>query len=168
MSDPVFVYGFAGYPDGAFPSLADIVGPRDDDTGQLGGQRDGDLGGDTDAHGQKSLTQYDVGDVVLLTGSEGRHAVTVKRLVAGDSLVLVNGEGDWLRCTVESTPSKTQLRATVLEAGHTRMPNPPITVVQALPKSDRSELAVDLACQAGADAIVPWSASRSIARWKGK
>ncbi|WP_296103396.1 16S rRNA (uracil(1498)-N(3))-methyltransferase [uncultured Corynebacterium sp.] len=153
MSDPVFVYGFAGYPDGAFPSLADIVGQRDDGT---------------NGHQQKPLAQDDVRDVVLLTGSEARHAVTVKRLVAGDSLVLVNGEGDWLRCTVESTPSKTQLRATVLEGGHTTKPTPTMTVIQALPKSDRSELAVDLACQAGADAIVPWEASRSIARWKGK
>ncbi|MDN8623815.1 MULTISPECIES: 16S rRNA (uracil(1498)-N(3))-methyltransferase [Corynebacterium] len=164
MSDPVFVYGFVGYPDGVFPPLAGIIGHRDDSNSQP----DGQLGGDTNIHQQKPLTQYDVGDVVLLSGPEGRHAVTVKRLVPGDALVLVNGEGNWLRCTVESTPSKTQLRATVLEAGYTTMPTPPITVVQALPKSDRSELAVDLACQAGADAIAPWSASRSIARWKGK
>lgn len=164
MSDPVFVYGFAGYPDGIFPSLADIVGQCEDGIGRF----DGQLGGDNSVHHQKPLTQYGVGDAVLLTGPEGRHAVTVKRLVVGDSLVLVNGEGNWLRCRVESVPSKAQLRATVLESGHTTMPTPPITVVQALPKSDRSELAVDLACQAGADAIAPWSASRSIARWKGK
>lgn len=47
-------------------------------------------------------------------------------------------------------------------------PQPRVTVVQAIPKSDRAELAVDLMTQAGADRIVPWAASRSIAKWDGK
>ena len=44
---------------------------------------------------------------------------------------------------------------------------PTVTVVQALPKSERSELAVDLATQAGADVIVPWQAERCVAKWTG-
>ena len=40
-------------------------------------------------------------------------------------------------------------------------------MVQALPKSDRSELAVELATEAGADAFVPWQAARCVARWDG-
>ena len=46
-------------------------------------------------------------------------------------------------------------------------PTPQAIVVQALPKSERSELAVDLATQAGADVIVPWQASRCVAKWQG-
>ena len=42
-----------------------------------------------------------------------------------------------------------------------------MTVVQALPKSDRSELAVELATEAGADAFVAWQAERCVARWDG-
>ena len=42
-----------------------------------------------------------------------------------------------------------------------------MTVVQALPKSDRSELAIELATEAGADAFVAWQASRCVARWDG-
>ena len=45
---------------------------------------------------------------------------------------------------------------------------PTVTVVQALPKSDRSELAIELATEAGADAFVAWQASRCVARWDGK
>ncbi len=48
------------------------------------------------------------------------------------------------------------------------MPVPTITVVQALPKSDRSELAIELATEAGADAFVAWQAPRCVARWDGQ
>ena len=43
---------------------------------------------------------------------------------------------------------------------------PPVTVVQAIPKSERSELAVELATEAGADAVVAWQAARCVARWE--
>jgi 16S rRNA (uracil1498-N3)-methyltransferase len=43
---------------------------------------------------------------------------------------------------------------------------PAVTVVQALPKSDRSELAIELATEAGADAFVAWQAARCVARWE--
>src|SRR5699024_4277364 len=41
-----------------------------------------------------------------------------------------------------------------------------ITIAQALAKADRGRLAVELATEAGADAILPWRAARSIARWE--
>jgi 16S rRNA (uracil1498-N3)-methyltransferase len=45
---------------------------------------------------------------------------------------------------------------------------PRLVVVQALPKGDRGELAVEMLTEVGADVIVPWAASRSVARWKGE
>ena len=45
---------------------------------------------------------------------------------------------------------------------------PPVTVVQALPKSERSELAIELATEAGADAFLAWRASRCVAGWEGE
>jgi 16S rRNA (uracil1498-N3)-methyltransferase len=45
--------------------------------------------------------------------------------------------------------------------------SPAITVVQALPKGDRGELAVEMMTEIGADAIVAWQAARSVARWQG-
>jgi 16S rRNA (uracil1498-N3)-methyltransferase len=40
-----------------------------------------------------------------------------------------------------------------------------VTVVQAIPKGDRAELAVELMTEVGVDVIVPWAASRCVARW---
>ena len=45
---------------------------------------------------------------------------------------------------------------------------PRITVVQALPKGDRGELAVETMTETGVDAIVPWAAARCITQWKGE
>jgi 16S rRNA (uracil1498-N3)-methyltransferase len=39
-----------------------------------------------------------------------------------------------------------------------------ITVVQALPKSDRAKEAIELLTEAGVDRIVPWQAARSIGK----
>jgi 16S rRNA (uracil1498-N3)-methyltransferase len=41
-------------------------------------------------------------------------------------------------------------------------------VVQAIPKGDRGELAVEMLTEVGADVIVPWAASRSVAVWRGE
>ena len=40
------------------------------------------------------------------------------------------------------------------------------TLVQALAKGDRDELAIETATELGIDAVVPWQAERSIVRWK--
>jgi 16S rRNA (uracil1498-N3)-methyltransferase len=41
-----------------------------------------------------------------------------------------------------------------------------VILVQALPKGERGELAVELATEAGVDEIVPWTAQRCVARWR--
>jgi 16S rRNA (uracil1498-N3)-methyltransferase len=46
--------------------------------------------------------------------------------------------------------------------------SPRITVVQALPKGERGELAVEVLTEIGAATIVPWAASRSVAVWRGE
>jgi 16S rRNA (uracil1498-N3)-methyltransferase len=43
-----------------------------------------------------------------------------------------------------------------------------VTVVQALPKGDRGELAVEVLTEIGAARIVPWASARSVAVWKGE
>ena len=42
-----------------------------------------------------------------------------------------------------------------------------MTVVQAIPKGDRAELAVEVLTEIGADRIVPWAASRCVGVWRG-
>jgi 16S rRNA (uracil1498-N3)-methyltransferase len=108
------------------------------------------------------------GEKVTLTGPEGRHAVTVKRIAVGERVKLIDGTGSWIEGDVSDISGKDRLVVDVDKRGVDDAPRPRVTVVQALPKSDRSELAVDLATQAGADAIVAWQAKRCIAKWDNK
>jgi 16S rRNA (uracil1498-N3)-methyltransferase len=46
-------------------------------------------------------------------------------------------------------------------------PDPAITVVQAIPKGERGERAVEEMTEVGVDRIVPWAAARCVAVWQG-
>lgn len=109
------------------------------------------------------------GDDFVLDGPEGRHAVSVKRLHAGENVVLTDGRGRWAEGVVRAAEGKDRLLLTGLLPVHEEPePTPRITVVQALPKGDRGEVAVETMTETGVDAIVPWQASRCITQWKGE
>lgn len=112
------------------------------------------------------LTRMTPGSPLELTGAEGRHAATVKRLGTGERLRLIDGAGGWADAVV-TAPRKNALSVEVEQTGTAPAPRPSVTVVQALPKAERAELAVDLATQAGADAIIPWQSDRCISKWVG-
>ncbi|MCG5118822.1 MULTISPECIES: 16S rRNA (uracil(1498)-N(3))-methyltransferase [Streptomyces] len=105
---------------------------------------------------------------VVLDGPEGRHAVSVRRLNPGEPVVLTDGAGRGAFGTVVSVEGKSTLHVAVDEVREEPAPRPRITVVQALPKGDRGELAVETMTETGVDAIVPWAASRCITQWKGE
>lgn len=107
-----------------------------------------------------------VGESAVVGGDEGFHAAAVRRLRPGEALVLSDGAGAVADCVVESADKKS-LTARVLARRTAPRPGPPVTVVQAIPKSERSELAVELATEAGADGFVAWQADRCVARWDG-
>jgi 16S rRNA (uracil1498-N3)-methyltransferase len=107
------------------------------------------------------------GDRVVLTGPEGRHAATVRRVRAGEAVDVVDGLGTRASCTVAVVGRDTVELDVV---GRTTEPpaQPTLVLVQALAKGDRGELAVELATEVGVDEVVPWSAERSIVRWDGE
>jgi 16S rRNA (uracil1498-N3)-methyltransferase len=107
-----------------------------------------------------------MGDLVVLDGDEGFHAANVRRIRRGERLDLSDGAGVVADCVVEDV-AKGSLSARILERRSVKRPSPTVTVVQALPKSDRSELAIELATEVGADAFIAWHASRCVARWDG-
>ncbi|MFC8527536.1 16S rRNA (uracil(1498)-N(3))-methyltransferase [Nocardia sp. NPDC057227] len=107
------------------------------------------------------------GGVAVLDGPEGRHAATVRRIRVGEPITLSDGRGVVAESEVVAA-QKDRLELAVLDRRVAVPAAPPVTVVQALPKSDRSELAVELMTEAGADVIVPWQAARCIANWEGK
>jgi 16S rRNA (uracil1498-N3)-methyltransferase len=105
------------------------------------------------------------GDSLELDGSEGRHAVVVKRLRVGEGLVLTDGAGSAATCTVTAV-SRSSLVAAVSQVAATPVETPRVTVVQAIPKGERGELAVEMLTEVGVDVIVPWSAARSVGVWR--
>jgi 16S rRNA (uracil1498-N3)-methyltransferase len=114
-----------------------------------------------------SVADASVGEVLTLDGEEGHHAAVVRRIAVGEEISLGDGAGTVARCWVAST-GKGSLTAEVREVVRTPAEMPRVVVVQAIPKGDRGELAVEMLTEVGADVIVPWAAARSIARWKGE
>src|SRR5580693_1376362 len=103
-------------------------------------------------------------DKVVLSGSEGRHAATVRRLRPGERADVIDGDGMIAECVVAAArPGLLEL--TVLRRHQDPPPQPRICVVQAIPKGDRGELAVETMTEVGVDVIVPWSAERCVAVW---
>ena len=103
-------------------------------------------------------------DTVTLTGAEGRHATTVRRIRPGERVDVADGAGLIAECVVtDAGPGSVTLR--VQARRELPAPDPRIVVVQALPKGDRAELAVETMTEVGVDVIVPFAAMRCVARW---
>ncbi|MSO27259.1 MAG: 16S rRNA (uracil(1498)-N(3))-methyltransferase [Candidatus Nanopelagicales bacterium] len=111
------------------------------------------------------LQRVQVNDEVPLTGEEGRHAVSSLRINVGEEVELVDGHGLRVRGTVIIVSGKDTLRIQVTKIEVEGFAELRTTVVQALPKGEHGELAVDLLTQVGVDVIVPWAAARSLTRW---
>ena len=114
-----------------------------------------------------SLAGASVGSVVEVTGDEAHHAVAVRRLREGEQVVLTDGLGTSVTGAVAST-GKRVFTVSVAAVAREERPDPAFTVVQALPKGDRGELAVEVLTEVGVDRVVPWAAARSVAVWKGE
>jgi len=118
-------------------------------------------------HWVASLAGTTIGTTVEVTGDEAHHAVAVRRLRVGEAVVLTDGLGRSVTGTVASTGK----RVFTVEVGvvdEVPAPDPVVTVVQAVPKGDRGELAVEVLTEVGVARIVPWAAARSVAVWKGE
>lgn len=104
----------------------------------------------------------------VLDGPEGRHAVSVRRMRPGEDIVLTDGLGHAAYGTVRTVGGKDRLEVDVTGVRAEPAPSPRLTVVQALPKGDRGEVAVETMTETGVDAVVPWQAARCVTRWKGE
>lgn len=106
-------------------------------------------------------------DVVTLSGPEGHHAAAVRRLRVGERADVSDGAGTIAKGVVTAVARDSVVLA--VRSVHTAPPpEPPITVVQALPKGDRGELAVELMTEVGVDSVIAWAADRCVARWQGE
>lgn len=104
-------------------------------------------------------------EIIRILGPEAKH-ISVRRLKEGSEILLANGADLVVRARLMHVDSR-EVHVAVISGEERRRPHPHVTVVQALPKSDRAELAVDLMTEAGADEIIPWAALNCVARWQG-
>jgi 16S rRNA (uracil1498-N3)-methyltransferase len=114
----------------------------------------------------ENISSLSIGDNYVLGGPEGKHAAVVRRMRAGEGIQLTNGLGLRVSGTVTEVQSA-EVVVTVSEVSTESLPKLQITLVQALAKGDRDELALQAATELGALGVIPWQASRSVSRWEG-
>ncbi len=106
------------------------------------------------------------GQTVLLQGEEGHHAASVRRMRVGEAIALTDGHSTHARGVVASVASKS-LEVKVESVATISTPTPRFSLVQALAKGDRDELAVQAATELGVYSVIPWQSERSVSKWEG-
>lgn len=106
------------------------------------------------------------GQAVTLGGSEGKHAVNVRRMRVGEGIQLSDGKGLRVRGEV-SALGNSSLTVQISEVVQEPAPAVGLTIIQALAKGDRDELAIQAATELGCWGVIPWQAERSISKWEG-
>ena len=101
---------------------------------------------------------------VVIRGDEARHAVDVRRVRAGEALLIGDGVGAVADAVVVSA-SRGELVVDVRAVRHEPQPQPRLVVAQALAKGGRDEDAVEAMTEVGVDAVIGWQAARSVAKW---
>ncbi|MEO6941852.1 MAG: 16S rRNA (uracil(1498)-N(3))-methyltransferase [Terrimesophilobacter sp.] len=113
-----------------------------------------------------AVTATAVGAVVVVTGTEARHAVTVGRLRPGEKLRVGDGRGTIAAGAVSFVEA--DRFALAVESVHFEdESSPSLWLAQALAKNDRDELAIQAAAELGVDGVIPWASGRSIVKWEG-
>lgn len=111
------------------------------------------------------------GAPVELPAEVAHHAVNVLKVGAGDTAILFDGRGgEWLATLSPSgKSSKPTLLATLTEFNERDNEPPlPITLVQALPASDKMDWVVQKAVELGVARIQPIMTKRSVMRLSGE
>lgn len=112
-----------------------------------------------------ALDAAEPGSTLTLDGAEGHHAATVMRLASGEAVQL----SDTVRLRAEGVViavAAGQLQVQIVDVLTEAPPLPRLVLVQALAKDRRDLQAVEAATELGVDAVIPWQAERSVARWK--
>ena len=102
---------------------------------------------------------------IVVEESEAHHAINVLRIEKDEEVLISDGVGNWVRGTVGDITRK-KFEVKISERNSQISNKPKLTVLQGIPKSDRLKEAIELMVEAGADEIIPWSASRSISKWQ--
>jgi 16S rRNA (uracil1498-N3)-methyltransferase len=103
---------------------------------------------------------------MTVRGEEAKHAASAMRIGGGEVVLVGDGRGTLATCTV-LTADRAQIHVRIDHVREVPAPRE-LTVVQAIPKGERGDLAVELLTEAGASGIVPWRSERTVSDWRGK
>lgn len=112
-----------------------------------------------------ALDDVEPGSVLVLDGAEGHHAATVMRLGEGEPVQLsdtARTRADAVVSAAEAGQLQLRISTVVVE----EVQRPRLVLVQGLAKDRRDLQAIESATELGVDAVIPWTAERSVARWK--
>jgi 16S rRNA (uracil1498-N3)-methyltransferase len=105
------------------------------------------------------------GNSQLLDKDEAHHAIKVLRVNIGEEIMISDGSGNWVSGPIEELGKKTLL-IKVSNQGQKKLNKPELVIVQAITKSDRNKVMLELITVAGVDRIIPWQSDRSISKWQ--
>ncbi len=103
---------------------------------------------------------------MTIRGEEAKHASAAMRIAPGEPVLVGDGKGTVARCTVTSA-DRTQIDVRIDDVDEVQ-PAREVMVVQAIPKGERGDLAVELLTEAGVTSVVPWQSARTVSDWRGK
>jgi len=106
----------------------------------------------------------EIGSLVELGAEEGKHAIAVRRMRVDEAIQLTNGKGLRVQGFIAELKAKS-LMVRVEKVSEEPRPALELTLVQALAKGDRDELAIQASTELGIMQVLPWQAERSISRW---
>ena len=101
---------------------------------------------------------------VVVGGDEGRHASDVRRLRAGEPVLVGDGCGRIGEGVVASVV-RGSISVDVAAVREESLPRVRFVVAQALAKGGRDEDAVEAMTEVGVDGVLGWQAARSVAKW---
>lgn len=102
--------------------------------------------------------------VCRISGDEGRHAATVKRMRVGERIDVCDGMGNRASGVVTAL-GRDWVDLDIDERSFTEPSAVQFVAVQAVAKGDRADLAIEILTEVGIDRIIPWQSQHSIAKW---
>lgn len=98
---------------------------------------------------------------VVLAGDEAHHAVQVLRVRKGDTVSVLDGQGNEFVCEVQE-PSKKTVQLRVIEVQRSLAPISSVTLIQGIPKGKIIESIIQKATELGVARVIPLLSERVV------
>jgi 16S rRNA (uracil1498-N3)-methyltransferase len=103
------------------------------------------------------------GDLLTLEDREAHHALHVVRLRPRETVVVLNGQGERIRCEAADLERR-RVRLRVIEREKVPSRDRPVTLIQAVPKGKTFDTIVQKATELGVGRIIPLLSQRVVSQ----